>query len=214
MADFEPSFDATVLTRLKDAGAVIIGKTQLTEGAFGAHHPKIPSPRNPWHADRWPGVSSSGSAVSVAAHLAFGALGTDTGGSIRFPSACCGLVGLKPTYGRVSRYGVFELAGSLDHVGPMTRTVEDAARLLQVMASHDPQDATSIESAPDTFVLGAATDLQGRRIGVDWDYIRAGVDHQVVQMIRNAVAQLEGLVRRPSTCGYRPATPPWWPVGE
>lgn len=114
MADFKPSYTATVVTRLVEAGAVIIGKTQLTEGAFGSHHPQLKSPKNPYDRDAWPGVSSSGSGVSVAAGFAYGAIGTDTGGSIRFPSACCGLVGIKPTYGRVSRYGAFPLAESLD----------------------------------------------------------------------------------------------------
>ena len=121
MKDFRADFDATVVTRLREAGAVIIGKTQLTEGAYGSHHPSIKAPLNPWSADAWSGVSSSGSGVAVAAGLAFAALGSDTGGSIRFPSACNGLVGLKPTYGRVSLHGAFPLANSLDHIGPMTR---------------------------------------------------------------------------------------------
>ena len=129
MADFRPTYDATVVQRLRNAGAVIIGKTQLTEGAFGAHHPDIDPPKNPYNTGHWPGVSSSGSGVAVAAGLAFGALGTDTGGSIRFPSAACGLVGIKPTYGRVSRYGAFALAESLDHIGPMTRNADSHPNL-------------------------------------------------------------------------------------
>lgn len=113
MRDLVPVENATVVDRLEQAGAVIIGKTQLTEGAYGTHHPDIEPPVNPWNPDLWTGVSSSGSGVSVAAGMAYGALGSDTGGSIRFPSACCGLVGIKPTYGRVSRYGAFSARGIL-----------------------------------------------------------------------------------------------------
>src|SRR5437868_4936991 len=113
--------DATVVTRLKAAGAVILGKLQLTEGALGLHHPEVPPPVNPWRADRWSGASSSGSGSATAAGLCYGSLGSDTGGSIRFPSLCNGLVGLKPTWGRVSRHGVFPLSQTLDHIGPMTR---------------------------------------------------------------------------------------------
>ena len=120
---FVPDFDATVVTRLQDAGAVILGKQTLCEGAFGPYHPELEVPVNPWNPARWSGVSSSGSAVAAAAGLCFGSIGTDTGGSIRYPSAANGCVGLKPTYGRVSRHGVFPLAESMDHVGPMARTV-------------------------------------------------------------------------------------------
>ena len=118
---------STVAARLKAAGAVILGKLQLTEGALALHHPNIPPPVNPWRQDRWSGASSSGSGVATAAGLCYGSLGSDTGGSIRFPSIANGCVGLKPTWGRVSRYGVFPLAETLDHVGPITRRVEDAA---------------------------------------------------------------------------------------
>ena len=195
MADYVPQFDATVLTRLQEAGAVIIGKTQLTEGAFGSHHPAITPPVNPWHPDYWTGVSSSGSGVSVAAGMAFGALGTDTGGSIRFPSACCGLVGIKPTYGRVSRHGVFELAGSLDHIGPMARSVADAARLLRVMVGHDAQDASSLDTAPEDFPADAR-DMRGATIGVDWNYVNAGVGGDVVEVIRDALTLCDELGAR------------------
>ena len=120
-ADFRPDEDATVVTRLHAAGAIILGKLQLTESAYADHHPAITPPKNPWSAEHWPGASSSGSGVATAAGLCYGSLGSDTGGSIRFPSAAQGLTGLKPSWGRVSRHGVFELAATLDHVGPMTR---------------------------------------------------------------------------------------------
>ena len=187
MRDHIPDEDATVVTRLKQAGAIIIGKTQLTEGAFGAHHPEVDPPKNPWNTAHWPGVSSSGSGVAVAAGLAFGALGTDTGGSIRFPSACCGLVGIKPTYGRVSRHGAFPLAESLDHIGPMTRSVGDAARLLQVLAGQDPRDSTTLSDPVPNYAAALAEGVPGLTIGVDWSYVSAGVEAVVVQTVRDAL---------------------------
>ena len=140
--------DACIVSRLHAAGAVILGTLNMTEGAYAAHHPDVEIPRNPWNAERWPGVSSSGSGVATSAGLCYGALGTDTGGSIRFPSAVNGLVGLKPTYGRVPRHGVFPLAESLDHVGPITRSVRDAAHLLTAIAGFDPRDETSLQEPP------------------------------------------------------------------
>jgi len=193
MRDFVPQEDATVVARLEAAGAILIGKTQLTEGAFGAHHPDIPAPVNPWQTDYWSGVSSSGSGVAVAAGLAYGALGTDTGGSIRFPSACNGLVGLKPSYGRVSRFGAFPLAESLDHIGPMTRTVEDAARLLQVIAGFDPRDPTSLEALVPNYAGELGAPVEGVRIGVDWSYVGDGVAPEVVETVRAALDRLTTL---------------------
>lgn len=193
MADFIPNEDATVVKKLHDAGAVIIGKTQLTEGAFGVHHPDIEAPRNPWNREYWPGVSSSGSGVAVAAGLAYGALGSDTGGSIRFPSASCGIVGIKPTYGRVSRHGAFPLAESLDHIGPMTRTVADAARMLQVLAGQDPKDNTSLPDMVPNYSAGVVERLAGLSIGVDWNYVSAGVEVGVIETIRSALAVLQEL---------------------
>lgn len=137
-ADHRPSFDATVVERLRDAGAVLLGKLQLTEGAFISHHPAIAPPPNPWNAEYYAGASSSGSGVATAAGLCFAALGSDTGGSIRFPSAANGITGLKPTWGRVSRHGVFALAASLDHIGPMARSAADAGYMLRVIAGRDP----------------------------------------------------------------------------
>lgn len=192
LADWLPAEDATVVSRLKAAGAVILGKVKLTEGAFSNHHPDVEPPLNPWAPDRWTGVSSSGSGVAVAAGLAYGALGSDTGGSIRFPSACCGLVGIKPTYGRVSRHGAFPLAESLDHIGPMTRTVEDAARMLGVMAGYDPKDPTSLPAAVPNYVAAAGGGLAGLSVGVDRDYIGEGVAPETVRIVEDALELLRG----------------------
>ena len=150
--DFVPDFDATVVSRLRDAGAVVLGKLNLSEGAAAGYNPALDVPLNPWNRDRWPGMSSSGSGVATAAGLCFAAIGTDTGGSIRNPSSANGVVGLKPTYGRVSRYGVLAMADSLDHVGPMARSVADAAIMFDAIAGHDPKDPTSLDAAaPDAF---------------------------------------------------------------
>ena len=190
LADWVPDEDATVVARLKAAGAVVLGKVKLTEGAFSNHHPDVEPPVNPWASERWTGVSSSGSGVSVAAGLAYGALGSDTGGSIRFPSACCGLVGIKPTYGRVSRHGAFPLAESLDHIGPMTRTVEDAARMLGVMAGQDSKDPTSLPAAVPNYVAETGGGLAGFAVGVDRDYISAGVAPEAVEVVEDALRVL------------------------
>ena len=147
LADHIPTFDATVVKKLNKAGAVLLGKLNLTEGAMGGYNPDFQIPLNPWDPDRWAGSSSSGSGVATAAGLCYGSLGSDTGGSIRYPSAACGTVGLKPTWGRVSRYGVLNLAESLDHVGPLTRSSADAGLMLQTISGLDPNDPTSL-SAP------------------------------------------------------------------
>lgn len=161
-----PSRDATVVARLKQAGAVILGKLQMTEGAYGAHHPGIPAPLNPWNAAYWTGSSSSGSGAATAAGLCFASLGSDTGGSIRFPSTMNGLSGLKPTWGRVSRAGVFPLAESLDHVGPMARSALDAAIMLGVIAGPDPDDPTSVGLSVPDYAASIDQGVRGWRIGV------------------------------------------------
>ena len=182
---------ATVVTRLQDAGAIIVGKLQLTEGAWSTHHPDVAVPVNPWVASRWSGSSSSGSGVSVAAGLCFGATGTDTAGSIRFPSACNHLVGLKPTWGRVSRHNVFPLSDTFDHVGPMARTVMDVALMFQAMAGADTLDPTSLNEAPDDWVAAArSASLKGVRVGLDAGY--AVGDPETMAAFEKAIATLKG----------------------
>jgi amidase len=148
--EFIPGYNATVIQRLTSAGAVITGKLRMTEGAYTDHHPDLATPLNPWDPGAWTGTSSSGSGVATAAGLAFGTLGTDTGGSIRFPASMNGVTGLKPTWGRVSRYGIADLAPSLDHIGPIARSAADCAVMLQAIAGFDPYDPTaSLEPVPD-----------------------------------------------------------------
>jgi len=163
--DNVPKQDATVVARLRANGAVILGKLQMTEGAFGAHHPRIAPPVNPWNADYWTGSSSSGSGAATAAGLCYASLGSDTGGSIRFPSTMNGLTGLKPTWGRVSRAGVFPLADSLDHIGPMCRSALDCAIMLGVIAGVDERDPTAAPLPVPDYTASIATGVAGRRIG-------------------------------------------------
>jgi amidase len=185
--DFKPTYDGTVVRRLYDAGAVCLGKLQLTEGAFADHHPAIVAPLNPWHAEHWTGASSSGSGAAVAAGLAFAALGSDTGGSIRFPSAACGVTGIKPTWGRVSRYGAFELAASLDHIGPMCRSATDAAIVLAAIAGADPNDPTASQLPVPDYLRASDRDLRGVRIGLDERYAFDGVEPQIERTVRDAI---------------------------
>lgn len=176
--DRVPTKDATVVGRLKQAGAVILGKLQMTEGAYGLHHPSIDPPVNPFNAAYWTGVSSSGSGVATAAGLCFASLGSDTGGSIRFPSTMNGLSGLKPTWGRVSRAGVFPLAESLDHVGPMCRTALDAAIVLGIIAGADPDDPTAAPQPVPDYAAATAAGVRGKRVGVPKNLIDADADCQ------------------------------------
>ena len=195
LREWVPDTDATVARRLADAGAVLLGKLNMHEFAYGPTgvNPHYGTSRNPWDRHRIPGGSSSGSGVAVAAGLCAGALGTDTGGSVRIPAALCGIVGLKPTYGRVSRAGVIPLAWSLDHVGPMTRTVADAALLLQVLAGRDPADpSTSAMPVPD-YRRALQGGVRGLRLGVPKDLFYERLDPEVRAAVAAAARSLEGL---------------------
>jgi amidase len=193
LRDWKPEASATVVERLEAAGAILLGKLNLTEFAVAWYHPELPAAQNPWDAKLWPGASSSGSGVATAAGLSFGSLGTDTGGSIRFPSAACGIVGLKPTYGRVSRHGVFPLGESLDHVGPMTRTVADAAAMLAVIAGHDPADPTSRREAVDDYAAALERGVHGLRLGLDERFVTTGTAPDVAAAVVDAARTLERL---------------------
>jgi amidase len=187
---YRPDKDATVVARLRAAGAVLLGKLQLTEGAFGQHHPSIDAPVNPWSVAHWTGVSSSGSGVATAAGLCYGSLGTDTLGSIRFPSTMNGVTGLKPSWGRVSRAGVFALAPSLDHIGPMTRSAADAATMLGVIAGADPDDPTAAQETVPDYLAALGEGMRGLRIGIDRALIAAGADADMVSATEEASAVL------------------------
>jgi aspartyl-tRNA(Asn)/glutamyl-tRNA(Gln) amidotransferase subunit A len=199
---FRSGQDATAVARLEAAGAVTLGRLNLAElamGPFGdnAHHGDA---ETPWRAGHCAGGSSSGSGAAVAGGLAYGALGTDTGGSIRLPAACCGIVGLKPTYGRVSRAGGMPLSWSLDHVGPLTRTVRDAAMLLGVIAGADPRDATaSAQPVPD-YVAALDRPVAGLRVGVPDRYYEEGLDAEVASAFRQAIEALRGLGAEVTEC--------------
>lgn len=196
LKDYVAPYDATAVRKLKEAGAVIIGITNMDEFAMGSstetsfHGPT----RNPWDTGRVPGGSSGGSAAAVAEGSAVLALGSDTGGSIRQPAGMCGVVGFKPTYGRVSRYGLIAMASSLDQIGPVARTVEDAADLLGIIEGHDPRDSTSVHlkdewRVPEKF----ADSLKGMRVGMPKEYFSGGLDSEVEKVIRGAIEKLRGL---------------------
>ncbi len=199
LSQFIPPYDATVVQRLKSAGAVILGKVNCDEFAMGSSNENsafFPS-RNPWDRSRVPGGSSGGSATSVAADQALASLGTDTGGSIRLPASFCGVVGLKPTYGRVSRYGVVAYASSLDQVGPVTKDTRDSALLLQTLAAHDPRDSTSAPLPVPDYLAALTQDVRGLKIGIPKEYFMEGMQPEVETAVRNAVTQLEKLGAQP-----------------
>ena len=191
--DFRPVEDATVVMKLKRAGAVILGKLQMTEGAYSDYHPTVSAPRNPWNPDYWTGISSSGPAVATAAGLCFGAIASDTGGSIRWPCSANNLTGLKPTWGRVSRFGVFELAASQDHVGPIARTARDAGAILQIIAGVDQRDATALPAPVPNYLDVQRADLRGLRIGVDPAWNGYDVDDAVTAVLSKVSDVLQGL---------------------
>ncbi|WP_338449798.1 amidase [Niallia oryzisoli] len=190
-----PNEDAAAVQKLREAGAIIIGKANLHEFAMGAttENPHYGSSRNPWNVTRIPGGSSGGSAVATATGMAFGAVGSDTAGSIRLPAAMCGTVGFKPTYGIVSRRGCLPFSWSLDHAGPMTRTVQDAAIMLEVMKGHDQKDPGSVKRNVPVLSDGALVDLKGVKLGFYEPYMYAGIDADVKRVIEEAFRQLEFL---------------------
>jgi amidase len=190
---FIPSFNSTVVERLEEGGAVLLGKLQMTEGAYTSHHPEVQAPLNPWNTDYWVGSSSTGSGVATALGLCYASLGSDTGGSIRFPSATCGLSGIKPSWGRVSRHGVFPLAETLDHVGPMARSAADAAAMLGVIAGADRNDPTTYMAPVPDYLESIADGIRGARIGIDRNYTTDGVDAQVVAALVEAERVFTGL---------------------
>ena len=192
---FVPPYDATVVARLARAGAVILGKLNMDEFAMGSstENSGYFTTRNPWDLSRVPGGSSGGSAAAVAADLAAATLGTDTGGSIRQPAAFCGTVGLKPTYGRVSRFGLIAFASSLDQIGPFAKDVEDAALMLQAIAGHDPRDSTSAAVPVPDYAAGLGQGVEGLKVGIPAEYFIEGLDPEVETAVRAAIEILKGL---------------------
>lgn len=192
---YRATYDATVIQKLRDAGAIPFGKTNLDEFAMGSSTENSAEKltRNPWDLSRVPGGSSGGSAAAVAADAAFGALGSDTGGSIRQPAALSGVVGFKPTYGRVSRFGLVAFASSLDQIGPLTKTVRDSALIMNAIAGHDPQDSTSLNEAVPDYAANLGNNLRGVRLGLPKEYMIEGTDPQVKAAIEAAVKQMNSL---------------------
>jgi aspartyl-tRNA(Asn)/glutamyl-tRNA(Gln) amidotransferase subunit A len=195
--DFIPAYDATVAAKFKHAGAILLGKLNMHEFAFGATslNEHYGHARNPWDTERMTGGSSGGSGAAVASGLAMAAIGTDTGGSIRTPSSLCGIVGLKPTFGRVSKYGVTPLSWSLDHVGPMVRSVKDAAIVLQVIAGYDELDQTTVNEPVEDYasLMSKDRDLKGVRIGIPQNYFYDAIDPEVDKAIKSAVDRMASL---------------------
>ena len=213
--DHVPRETASVVTRLDQAGAVLLGKLQQTEGAFADHHPYITPPTNPWGETLWSGASSSGSGVATAAGLCFGSLGTDTGGSIRFPSAANGVTGLKPSWGRVSRHGAFELAASMDHIGPIARSAADAGALLGVIAGADERDPTAVPLAVPDYLAGMTRGLKGLRIGRDPHWAIEAVDNEtrgVLEQVVSTLGQLGAVIEEIDFPDTQQAVFDWAPL--
>jgi len=195
LKNFVPPYDATVITRLKSADAVLIGRTNMDEFAMGSstENSSVQATHNPWDLDCIPGGSSGGSAACIAAEMASLSIGSDTGGSIRQPAALCGIVGLKPSYGRVSRYGLIAFASSLDQIGPLTHTAQDAALLLQVLAGHDPHDSTSVNTPAADYVNSVTQPLQGLTLGVVEEHFQDGLNDEISSAVEAAIAVYESL---------------------
>ena len=191
--NFVPPYDATVIKKLKEAGAVILGKNNMDEFAMGSstENSAFFVTKNPWDTERVPGGSSGGSAASVSAGECAGSIGTDTGGSIRQPASCCGIVGLKPTYGRISRYGMIAFASSLDQAGPLTKDIKDCAIMLNAMAGYDPQDSTSIDAPVPDYTKVLTKDVKGLKIGIPKEYFIKGLDNDVEKAVKEAIEVLK-----------------------
>jgi aspartyl-tRNA(Asn)/glutamyl-tRNA(Gln) amidotransferase subunit A len=195
LRNYRAPYDATVIRKLRAAGAIPFGKTNMDEFAMGSstENSSVKPTRNPWDLSRVPGGSSGGSAAAVAADIAFAGLGTDTGGSIRQPASLSGIVGVKPTYGRVSRFGLVAFASSLDQVGPLTKTVRDAAIIMNALAGHDPCDTTCLNEPVPDYTASLGKDLRGMRLGLPKEYMIEGIDPRVKSAIDGAIAQLQTL---------------------
>ncbi len=195
LENFVPPYDATVVARMKEHGYYLTGKTNMDEFAMGSstETSAFGPTRNPWNLACIPGGSSGGSAAAVAAELCVAALGSDTGGSIRQPAACCGVVGLKPTYGRVSRYGLVAFASSLDQIGPITKDVRDAAVMMQMIAGHDPLDSTSADVPVPDYLKALKENLRGMKVGVPLEFFAEGLDPEVELAVRTAIIQMQAL---------------------
>ncbi len=193
LENFVPIYDATVITKLKEAGAIIIGKTNMDEFAMGSSTESsyIKKTKNPWNLEKVPGGSSGGSAVTVSGEMAFAALGSDTGGSIRQPASYCSVVGLKPTYGLVSRFGLIAYASSLDQIGPFTKNVEDAALMLNVISGYDKHDTTSANIEKKDYTKFLVNDISNMKIGVPHEFVKDGVNEDVKASYNNAIKTLE-----------------------
>ena len=193
--NYIPPYDATVVEKLKDSGVVFTGKTNMDEFAMGSSTETsyFGITRNPWDLDRIPGGSSGGSAAAVAADLCIASIGSDTGGSIRQPAALCGVVGMKPTYGRVSRYGLIAFASSLDQIGPFTKDVEDCAIMMNALAGYDPRESTSVPMDVPDYREFLSRGIEGWRVGIPKEYFIEGIDPEVEESVRKAITVLEGL---------------------
>jgi aspartyl-tRNA(Asn)/glutamyl-tRNA(Gln) amidotransferase subunit A len=192
---FKPPYSATVIQKLKDSGAIVVGQANMDEFAFGSstENSSFGPTRNPWNTDCVPGGSSGGSAAAVAAQEAVWALGSDTGGSIRQPASFCGIVGVKPTYGRVSRYGLIAFASSLDQIGPLTKDVRDAAILLGIIAGHDPKDSTSVNKPVPDYTKSLTGEVKGLKIGIPKEYFIEGIEAEVSIAVQSAIEELKKL---------------------